>query len=111
MTINLITSEQHAKLKEIYTNYPVLTLQNKGFEGIDRGNFTDEEKQQDKEINDILKGAVIGFSRFQNFKLRDNGVIALRFQYNYSADEERPTTSFIGVGYILLDQLLNGFKN
>ena len=110
MTINLITSEQHAKLKEIYTNYPVLTLQNKGFEGINRDKFTGEEKQQDKDVNEILKIAIVGFRRFQNFKVRDNGDISLRFQYNYDY-EKSVNSGFTGVGYILLDELLNGFKS
>lgn len=109
MKINLITQEQHDKLLSIYNNYPVLTLQNKGYEGINRNLLTDEEKQQDKEVNEILKFAIIGFRYFQNFKVRSNGDIVLRFQYNYGAEDN--THPFTGVGYILLYELLNGFRD
>ena len=37
--------------------------------------------------------------------------IRIRFQYNYNADEEKSNNSFIGVGYIFLDELLNGFRD
>lgn len=41
MKIELITPEQHSELLAIYTNYPALTLENKGFEGIKRSEFTE----------------------------------------------------------------------
>ncbi len=112
MKIELITPENHAKLLEIYNNTPALTLQNKGYEGIDRSAFTDEEKAKDNEVNEILKKAIVGFSRFQNFKTNNkDNALTLRFQYDYTAHDRSLGIPFTGVGYILLDELLNGFKN
>lgn len=110
MKIQLITPEQHEILNTIYLSFPALTLQNKGFEGINRRDLTQEEKEADKKVNEILKSSIIGFSRFQNFKLSKSDDIQLRFQYNYNYNPN-DGIPFIGVGYILLDELLNGFKN
>lgn len=112
MTIETIKQLDYNILLEIQSKYPVLTLQNKGYEGLDRDKFNDEERQADKFINKLLSKHVVGFSRFQNFKLNQDGNITLRLQYDYSADSRhepgyRPC--FIGVGYITLEQLLNGF--
>jgi hypothetical protein len=109
MKINLLTKEQHSTLLEIYKNFPSLTLQNKGYEGIKRSDFTDEEKKADKEVNEILKKSITGFSRFQNFLLDKNNELQIRLQYNYNY-EPNSGLPFIGVGYILLDELLNGFR-
>ncbi len=110
MKINLITPTQHAELLNIFNNAPILTLQNKGYEGIDRSKFTDKENQQDKKVDEILKSAIVGFRRFQNFKLDKDNNIVLRFQYNYDY-ETSLNAGFTGVGYILLDELLNGFNS
>lgn len=112
MKITLITPENHAKLLEIYNNTPVLTLQNTGYEGIDRSKFTDIEKENDAEVNAILKKSIVGFSRFQNFKTNTkSGELTLRFQYDWTAHDRSLGIPFTGVGYILLDELLNGFRN
>ena len=110
MKINLITPVQHAELLNIYNTTPVLTLQNKGYENIDKSKFTDEETQQNDNVTNILKSAIVGFRRFQNFKLDKDNNVVLRFQYNYDY-EKSVTAGFTGVGYILLDELLNGFNS
>jgi len=114
MTIQLITTEQHETLLNIYKSFPVLTLENKGYEGIKRNDFTEAEAEADKQVNEILKKAICGFSKFKNFKTynKENN-LTIRFQYDYDADNDGPgfKTHFIGVGYILLDELLNGFNN
>lgn len=102
MKINLLSNENHATLLEIYNNNPKLTLQNKGYEGI--SNLSESDKDKIKEVETILREAIHGFSSFQNFRLSKDNEIQLRFQYKYS-------DSFTGVGYILLDELLNGFRN
>lgn len=104
MTINLLTPEQHKQLFNIYKNFPALSLQNKGYEGLNLSNLTTEEKTKIKEVETILKQSIEGFRSFQNFRLNKDSEIQIRLQYKY--DE-----SFTGVGYILLDELLNGFKN
>ena len=110
MKINLITPEQHDTILNIYKSFPILTLQNKGYEGIDKTKLTDLDREKINEIETILKNAIVGFRRFQNYKLDKNNNVVLRFQYNYDY-ETSLNAGFVGVGYILLDELLNGFNN
>lgn len=105
MTIELITSEEHAKLMDIFNKYPALRLQNNGYEYLKKDNLTEEDNAKIKEIEEILKKSIEGFVKFSNFRLSNQSQeIQIRFQYHYSP-------SFTGVGYILLDELLNGFRN
>jgi hypothetical protein len=105
MKIELITPENHAKLLSIYNNTPALFLQNNGYEYIKKDSLTDEDKAKLKEVEVILKASIEGFKSFTNFRLsQKDGEVEIRLQYRYD-----PT--FTGVGYILLDELLNGFKN
>lgn len=108
MKINLITPVQHAELLNIYNTTPVLTLQNKGYEYINKSKLSKDEWRQIETIESILKDAVIGFASFSNFRFDKNNEVQIRLQYNYGAEDG--DTSFIGVGYILLDELLNGFN-
>jgi hypothetical protein len=110
MRINLITPDEHAKLKAIQAEFKNLTFQNVGYEGINRSTFTDIEKEKDAEVNAILKKSIVGFSRFQNFKSNNkDNALTLRFQYDWTAHDRSLGIPFTGVGYILLDELLNGF--
>jgi len=109
MKIELITPEQHEKLFNIYSKFPALTLQNKGYEYIKKDSLTDEEKTVLKEVEEVLKKSICGFSSFSNFRLDKNNDVQIRIQYNYGAEDK--SSQFIGAGYILLDELLNGFKN
>jgi hypothetical protein len=108
MKINLITKEEHATLLGIFNDYPNLRLQNKGYETLDRSKFTDEEESKFDEVTKILKKTVFGFSSFTNFRFSKNNEIEIRLQYNYNYEGG---LTFIGVGYVLLDELLNGFNN
>jgi len=108
MTIELITIEEHKKLLGIFTEYPNLTLQNKGYEYIDKSKFSDTEKIKHEEVVTILKKTIRGFSSFSNFYIDSKQRIQIRVQYDYSWGET--TINFIGVGYVLLDELLNGFE-
>lgn len=108
MKIQLLTPEQHDEILSIYKSFPELTLENKGFEGINRREFSNEAKEADTKINAILKNTVVGFSSFQNFCHTKERAIRLRLQYNYGAEDN--SMPFTGVGYILLSELLNGFK-
>jgi len=110
MKIELITPEQHERMFNIYSTFPALALQNKGYEGINKDNFTDKEKAAFVDVETILKKSICGFRSFQNFRLDKNNEIQLRLQYNYNYDPKNGLP-FTGVGYILLDELLNGFKN
>ena len=108
MKINLITIEQKNSIVEIYNSTPILTLQNKGYEYIGKNNLTDEDKEKIKEVESILKTSICGFSSFTNFRLDKNDELQIRLQYNYGAEDG--DAYFIGVGYILVDELLNGFR-
>ena len=108
MRITLISVEEFDVLMNIYTNYPKLSLQNKGYEGIDKSKFTEDEKSQNELVTNILKKAIHGFSSFQNFRVNPTtSKPEIRFQYNYNYDGGLP---FTGVGYIFIEELLNGFK-
>lgn len=105
MNIQLITPEQHATLLNIYNNTPALFLQNKGYQYIKKDNLSIEDKAKLKEIEDILSQSIERFRSFSNFRLsKKESEIEIRLQYGYDS-------SFTGVGYILLDELLNGFRN
>lgn len=107
MKINLISEDQYNRLKEIQKTYPKLTFNNKGYEYVRKSTFSKEDLKAFKEVSDILKARIIGFIEFNNFQCVKD-VIRLRFQYNYGAADN--SLGFIGVGYIELDELLNGFK-
>lgn len=112
MKIKLITPEEHADLLNIYNSFPALTFHNVGYEGINRSDLTEADKEADKKVNEILKKSICGFSKFQNFKTNNkNKDITIRFQYDYNAHDRSLGIPFTGVGYILLDELLNGFNN
>jgi hypothetical protein len=108
MKINLITAEDYKILEKIQKDFKKLTYQNKGFEGLDRRNFTTEEKEAEAQINAILKKSIHGFSKFQNFILQPKTQeVRIRFQYNWNYGGGLP---FTGVGYMFLDELKNGFR-
>ena len=110
MEIELITTENYEKLLKIYNNTPTLFLQNNGYEYIKKDNLSIEDKAKSKEIESILNQSIKGFKSFMNFRLSNQTKeIEIRFQYDYSYDDVNH--SFTGVGYILLDELLNGFRD
>ena len=105
MTIELISQSQFDKIKEIKDKNPKLTFENKGYEYIK--DLSKEDKKAVKEVEDILKNHILGFSKFNNFREKNNE-IEIRLQYNYGAEDN--SMSFIGVGYIMLNELKNGFN-
>lgn len=108
MKIELLNEEQFNILTNIYNENKGLFLQNEGYQYINESKLSDEDKEAFKTVTNILKDHIIGFTEFNNFRLNRDNKIQLRFQYNWSYDTNR--TYFIGVGYILLDELLNGFE-
>lgn len=109
MKIELITKQEYVEIADICDAFPALTLENKGYEYINKNDLTEEGKTAIKTVEAILSKAICGFSKFSNFRLNDSDKIQIRFQYDYSA-EEKKTIPFIGVGYIQLGELLNGFS-
>lgn len=107
MKITLITQEIHDQLQGYYEKYPNLTLQNKGYEGIDFSKLSEEERSAKAEIEVILKKYIDNFIEFQNFRLSTKSKeVQMRFQYIWDPE----STHFKGVGYLLIDELLNGFR-
>lgn len=111
MTITLITQEVYDQVLDIYNKYPKLTLQNKGYEYIRKDDLNNEELTKLKEVETILKESIKGFKTFSNFRTNNKTQeLQIRFQYDYSADAEIRTCPFTGVGYLYLEELLNGFR-
>jgi hypothetical protein len=108
MTINLISKVEYNELLEIQKNYPALTYQNKGYDYPDKSKWTLEETEAFKKASNILKKCILGFSEFNHFRLSWKGDVEIRFQYDWSADQEGIT--FIGVGYLSVEELFKGFK-
>lgn len=109
MEIELITQEDYEKISAICNDFPALILENKGYEYIPKSKLTEEEKNKIKEVEEILSKHITGFSNFSNFRLNNTEKIQIRFQYDWTAHDRSLGIPFTGVGYIFLDQLLNGF--
>lgn len=110
MTIELISKEEYNRLLEIQKEYPSLTFNNDGYEYINKEKLTEADKKALEEVTQILDKSIVGFREFNNFQLKNNK-IKVRFQFEWTADEEEPRIRFIGVGYLHLEELLNGFNN
>lgn len=109
MTFELINENDYNFLMESQENYKNLTLQNVGYEEINKELLTEEEKTIINKIDSILRKSIVGFSRFQNFKINKKGDIVIRLQYDYSADKvEVNRIYFVGVGYITINELFKG---
>ena len=102
MEINLISEKEFNILSGIQKKYPILTFNNKGYEYIDKSKFTDKDKKAFRIVVNILRKSIIGFSKFNNFRVIKNE-IQIRVQYHWDI-------SFTGVGYVMLNELLNGFE-
>lgn len=107
MRIELISQSQYDELKSIHENHPKLVFQNDGYEYIDKRKLSEDDVNAFNTVTEILKKHIYGFCEFNNFLLSKKGRVLLRLQYNYNYDT---SGSFNGVGYILLDELLNGFE-
>ena len=107
MIIELISKRDYNKLLHRQKKYPKLTFQNKGYEYIDKSKFSGEDIKAFDEVTTILSKSIKGFSEFNNFQVI-NGIIRIRFQYDWSYGKN--SISFIGVGYLELEELYKGFK-
>ena len=111
MTINLITQEEYKELILIQENHPILTFQNDGYKNFDKSKMTEEDRAALTRVSEILKDSIKGFSEFNNFKYeKESNVLKIRFQYDWTADSLQNELPFIGVGYLELQELFNGFK-
>lgn len=110
MTIKLLSKSDYKRLLKLQKNHPILTFNNNGYEYLDKSKFSPEDVIAFDEVTDILRNCITGFSRFDNFKIREKSkIIVARFQYNWTADDEN-SPSFTGVGYLELKELHKGFN-
>lgn len=105
MKIKFITPELHAELTALADAHPELCFQNVGYQYLDP-EVREAKAPQIARICEILNEHVVGFSKFFHFR-RDEAGIVLRFDYNWGAAGN--TMPFIGVGYLPLDHLRDGF--
>jgi hypothetical protein len=111
MKIELINKKDYDFLKEMHEKHPNLTFQNSGYEYIDKSKLTPEDLIAIDNIEKLLKKHIYGFYEFNNFKLsKKNNELQIRFQYHWEAHELHQDFGFLGVGYISVNELLNGFK-
>ena len=110
MKIELITQEEYDFLIEAQQKYPNLTFNNEGYQYPDKSKWTANDKLVFEEIEKMLRKSIVGFAEFNHFKIGGGGSVAIRFQYDWTADDRSQGIPFTGVGYISLDELLNGFK-
>lgn len=118
MTIELIEQAEYQKLLDIQKSNPKLTFQNDGYQYIGRNTLEEDDKNKLSEAEEVLRKVIKGFKEFNNFKLSEKTEeIRIRFRYDYMADWKadnefsRKPSPFTGVGYLYLDELLNGFRN
>lgn len=109
MQITLITQDEYDLLLQIQKEHSILTFQNKGYEYIDQSKFTDTDISAFHNVTKILGKAILGFKKFNNFCHSKNNELRIRFQYNWTADGTSGIP-FDGVGYLFVDELLNGFR-
>lgn len=117
MTITLITQEEYDKLLSIQKEFPALTFQNNGYEYLNMSKLTEIELKKFKEAESILKKCILGFSKFNHFKIdklkeTKQEVLVVRFQYNWTADDDysKNPLPFTGVGYLEVEELFKGFR-
>jgi hypothetical protein len=109
MRIYLINQEQYNEIFNIFKFYPKLTLQNEGYQYLNKAKFDDEDKKAFDLVESILKKSIVGFTKFHNFRVLNNK-LQLRFDYNWNYDDPNGLY-FVGVGYLYLNELFKGFDN
>lgn len=110
MTIKLISEQEYDFLVDCQKKYPNLTYENKGWDVPNKNKWENEEMENFKKCEDIIKKSIVGFVEFNHFKTSKKGEILIRFQYDWTADEPNRNMSFTGVGYLSLEELYKGFK-
>lgn len=119
MILTTLEKEDYNKLLDIQKQYPNLTFVHEPYQGWIPAHFTEEDKNALNEVKSIMSKAIKGFSKFTNFYFNKKGILCIRFYYDwsYTWDNDvnkipiRSGLPYTGVGYLYLDELLNGFKN
>lgn len=115
MVLTILEQSDYDRLVEIQKNVPALTFKHEPYQEWIPSTFTEEDKNALNEVKSIMKKAIAGFSKFTNFYYSKNGDLRVRFYYDWSFTLIGNTTvregvSFVGVGYLELQELLNGFN-
>lgn len=115
MILTILEEEDYNKLLDIQKQYPNLTFKHEPYQEWIPAHFTEEDKNALNEVKLIMKKAITGFSKFTNFYYSKNGDLRVRFYYDWSFTlingiTVREGVSFTGVGYLELQELLNGFN-
>lgn len=107
MEITLLNKRYFNLLKSIQKKFPNLTFQNEGYQYLEgHVKLTDKDKQALKICYNILNTCIHHLFEFNHFKLRSNGDVIVRVQYNWDPGHN----PFIGVGYVPLIHLRHGFS-
>jgi hypothetical protein len=85
----------YEELDALRSDYPDLTFESKGYEEIP-DNVKEANAEGIAKVEEVLKQCVKSFVRFQNFKPRKDGTVAVRCQTRWSA-------GFTGVSYFPLE--------
>lgn len=118
MILTTLELEDYNKLVEIQKEFPHLTFNHEPYQEWIPAHFTDSDKKALEQVKELVKKAIYGFKNFTNFFYNKKGVLCVRFYYDWSFtwnnDEEkipiRNSLPFTGVGYLELQELLNGFN-
>ena len=111
MKIKAITNEEYDFLVKVQEQHPILTYQSKGYDTFDETLLSYEDEEAIGEVEKILKESVTRFSSFTNFtnvEVDGEEGLYVRLQYDYGAEDDKVT--FTGVGYVKIEELLNGFE-
>ena len=87
------------RLIELKKDYPALTFQNEGYKYLSK-EVKEKYKDQIDEISEIMKKLDPRFTEFNNFKDRNDGSFAIRYQAYYDSSH-----SFIGVVYLNINEI------
>lgn len=87
------------RLMKLMQDNPALVFDNDGYEYLPK-EVRETHAETIKEIEEILKTVFWKLTRFDNFKPRKDGTMAVRFQSVWSMEPH-----FIGVNYIPLEEI------
>ena len=118
MILTTLEEEDYNKLLDIQKQYPNLTFNHEPYQEWIPAHFTEEDKNALNEVKSIMSKAIKGFSKFTNFYFSKKGVLRIRFYYDWSYTWDNDVDknvvkdglSYPGVGYLELQELLNGFN-
>lgn len=98
-----ITEKESEQLKSIINNENLIS--NEAYTRINRDDLTGIDRKDFDFISNLLNEVIVEFSNFKAVVSGD--IFSFRFEYNWNYETDQ--ISFIGVGYIDINTLKNGF--